>query len=51
MNWPELVVILSLLVHGCGGYTFYEDINQGKVSGTWDLSLTQSNVSVRETLV
>ena len=49
MNWPELVVLLSLLLHGCGGYTFYEDINQGKVSGTWDLSLTQSNVSVRET--
>ena len=49
MNWPELVVIMSLLVHGCGGYTFYEDINQGKVSGTWDLSLAQSNVSVRDT--
>jgi len=48
-NWPELVVILSLLVHGCGGYTFYENIDQGKVNGTWDLSLTQSDVSVRGT--
>lgn len=47
--WSELVVLSSLLVHGCGGYTFYENINQGKVGGTWDLSLTQSNVSVRET--
>jgi len=47
-TWPELVVLSSLLVHGCG-YTYYSDINQGKVSGTWDLSLTQSDVSVRQT--
>jgi len=49
MIWPWLVVLLCLLGHGCGGYTFYENINQGKVSGTWDLSLTQANVSVRAT--
>lgn len=48
INWPELAVILSLVVLGCGGH-FYTDIDQGKVGGTWDLSLTQSNVSVRET--
>lgn len=54
MNWPGavflclLVVIFSLSVHGCGG-SFRKYPNQGEVSGTWDLSLTQSNVSVRET--
>jgi hypothetical protein len=48
MKWPVLVVILSLFVHGCGGH-FYTHIDQGKVGGDWDLSLTQSSVSVRET--
>jgi hypothetical protein len=48
MNWPELVMIVSLFVYGCGG-TFYTYIDQGKVAGTWDLSLTQSDVSVRAT--
>ncbi len=41
-------MILTLLVYGCGG-TFYTSVNQARVSGTWDLSLTASDVTVRET--
>ena len=48
MIWPELVMLLSLLVHGCGG-TFYEYVKEGRMDGAWDLSLAQSNVSVRTT--
>ncbi len=54
MNWPEavilclVIVISSLSVNGCGG-TFRSYPNEGDVNGTWNLSLTQSNVSVRET--
>lgn len=53
MNCPAvilclLIVVISLSVNGCGG-TFRKFPNQGEVGGTWDLSLTRSNVSVRET--
>jgi hypothetical protein len=48
-NLQGLAVILFLLVHGCGDYTFYAHIDQGRVSGAWDLSLVQSDVSVRDT--
>lgn len=41
-----LIVILSLLVHACGG-TFLEYPDQGNVGATWNLSLNQSDVSVR----
>ena len=43
------VGLFSLAIHGCGG-TFLEYNNQGDVSGTWSLTLTQPGVpSVRAT--
>lgn len=54
INWPGalilclFVVISTLSVNGCGG-TFRAYPNEGDVNGTWNLSLTKSNVSVRET--
>ncbi len=52
INWAKafrfclLVAILSLSIYGCGG-TFRSFPGEGDVSGTWDLVLVKSGVTVR----